>query len=318
MYRLKSFIPFLVLLLIVIFSSTGCEKISNIAALFKKEKSISTLTKSDSSTEVRGVAAAKTSKNEPLEQDVLARVGEWTVTVDEFDDRLKALKEVVPQYDIENPESKKLVLDELVRQQLFVLEAEQSGVANQKDILAAIEEFKRTLIVREMVGTITADLEVTEEEALAFYEENKARLVEPGEWRVSEIVVKDKIAASELSTRLLKGEDFATLAKENSVGATAAQGGDLGLINDVPFAEMAPALLELKIGEVSQVFQGPEGFYIVKLVDKKEGKTIPYETIKEDIVNSQMLQKQQQLIKNYLETLEGKFTITVNEDLLTQ
>ena len=56
----------------------------------------------------------------------------------------------MPNYDINNPQAKQLVLEELVNQQLFVIDAEQKGIANQKDIVEAMEEMRRTLLVHEV------------------------------------------------------------------------------------------------------------------------------------------------------------------------
>ena len=64
----------------------------------------------------------------------------------EFEERLAALKEVVPEYDITDKEARRLVLDELVNQQMLVLGAEKTGLARQSDIRAAVDEFRRTLI----------------------------------------------------------------------------------------------------------------------------------------------------------------------------
>ena len=160
--------------------------------------------------------------------NVLARVGNWTITVDEFNERLNALKEAVPDFDTTSMDAKKLVLETLVRQQLLVSEAEKVGLANQKDIEAAVEEFRRTLIVQEIVKNLVRDIKVSDEEASAFYEAQKTVLVEPAQWHVRSIVVDSQLRANELSTQILQGGDFAEIAKQNSIGDNAAQGGDLG------------------------------------------------------------------------------------------
>lgn len=248
--------------------------------------------------------------------DYLARVGNWTITLDEFNERLDALKEVVPDFDGSDPEAKKLILEELVRQQLLVEDAQSSGVANDKDIVAAVEEFRRTLLVRESARLITEDIEVTEEEAKQFYEEQKDQLVEPSEYRVREIVVKDQIKANEILVDVLKGSDFAELAKLNSIADSKSKGGDLGYITQEPFPAMAREILALDKGKTSNVFEGPKGFYIIKLEDIRGGKAIPFSEIKEDIIQSQTLLKQQQAILDHIDKVKEKVTVEVREDLL--
>ncbi|OGX38395.1 MAG: hypothetical protein A3G91_03285 [Omnitrophica WOR_2 bacterium RIFCSPLOWO2_12_FULL_50_9] len=255
-------------------------------------------------------------KEVPLPENVLVRVGRWTMTSEEFQDRLNALKEVAPDFDVTAIEAKKLVLEELVRQQLLVQEAEQSGLANQKDIKAAVEEFQRTLIVQEAAKRLVNGIHVTDEEAKAFYEEQKGLLVEPPQWRVRAVIVDSQLKANELMVELLKGADFAEMAKQHSMGSSAAQGGDLGFITEAPFPEMVSALLPLNPGDLSSVFHGPDGYYIVKLEEKKEGKPIAFEEIKEEIIQDQMLRKQQKAILDHIEQLKKITTVEIKEERL--
>lgn len=250
----------------------------------------------------------------PIPENVLARVENWTLTTEDFNDRLNALKEVVPDFDITSIDAKKLVLEELIRQQLLVLEAERTGLANQKDINAAVEEFRRTLIVQEAVKKLTTGLAVSDEEARAFYEEQKDDLVEPAQWHLRSIVVDSQLRANEISVELLKGSDFAEMARQNSIASNAGQGGDLGFIAQMPFPEMESALLPLKAGDISGVFKGPDGYYIVKVEEKKEGQPVSFEEIKEEIKQRQLLFKQQQAILDHLEKLRGQTKIEVKEN----
>ncbi|MBI5416112.1 MAG: peptidyl-prolyl cis-trans isomerase [Candidatus Omnitrophica bacterium] len=266
---------------------------------------------------VQGQPGTAQSVAPEIPANVLARVGGWTISVEEFNDRLKALKEAVPDFDTTSLDAKKLVLETLVRQQLLVQEAEKIGLAGQKDIQAAVDEFRRTLVVQEVVKNIVRDINVSDEEAQAFYEQQKNVLVEPAQWHVREIVVDSQLKANELSVQLLQGGDFAEIAKQNSVGETAAQGGDLGTIAELPFPEMESALVPLKPGELSGVFKGPKGYYIVKLEEKKGGAPIPFEQIKKEIVDNQLMQKQQQAILAHVEKLKGQTPVEVKEDLLS-
>ena len=263
-----------------------------------------------------GVPTAKPSEHKATSVNVLARVGNWTITVEEFNERLNALKEAVPDFDTSSLDAKKIVLETLVRQQLLVSEAEKVGLANQKDIQAAVDEFRRTLIVQETVKNLVRDIKVSDEEASAFYEAQKTVLVEPVQWHVRSLVIDSQLKANELSTRILQGEDFAEIAKQNSIGDNAAQGGDLGFIAEAPFAEMQNAIAPLNVGEVSGVFKGPQGFYIVKVEEKKGGTPIPFEDLKKDIIDNQMMLKQQQAILDHVEKLKGETKVEIKEDLL--
>ena len=289
---------------------TGCEKVEKI--------------KKNLSGEAGSAKTTQTSPDKPMamkpdvvmKADSVAKVGDWIFSKDDFEDRLDALEEAIPDFDPEDMETKKLILEELVRQQLLVKYAEESGIADKKEIVDAVDEFKKTLYVREVAQSLTEDLEVTDEEAREFYDKNAQALIEPVEVKVREIVVDSQEKANNILIELLKGADFAEQARLNSKSETASKGGDLGFINQVPFPEMGSAIMSLEVGGVSSIFKGPDGFYIVKLEEKKGGEQIPFDEIEEDIIQNLTGVKQQQTILNKIEELRSKYDVQVNENLL--
>ncbi len=304
-----------VLFVCLLMTLSGCDIINSIKDSFSKDKS-----KPAGSTTAAAIseAPAPAAPAAPVVSgEVLAVVGSWKITTAEFEDRLKALQEVVPDYDVRNKEARKMVLDELVKQQLLVEDAQNSGTAKSKDIDAAVEEFRRSLIVREVAKKLTQNLQVTEDDAKALYAEKKDQLVEPEEWRIREIAVNDEAKAKELLVQILNGGDFAEIAKQNSIAPSKDKGGDLGFIDQVPFPQMAQVLQPLDVGGVSGVFKGPENkFYIVKVEEKKGGQPLAYDSIAEELKRSALILKQQEVIMKYIDDLKQKIKVQVNENLL--
>ncbi len=311
----------LIVLSSFVFVSTGCDMVDSIKEYFKKDKDKPAVMEKKPAATQQATTKKPKMANVDLQANEVARIGGWSITKDEFNEKLEALKELVPEYDTQDVESKRLVLDELVNQQLIVLDAEKTGVADNKDIVAAVDEFRKTLIVREIATKLTEGIDVTEEDAKAFYDENINLLKEPTQYKVREVVVASQLEASELLIDILKGEDeslaegitFEDAAKKFSTAETAAKGGDLGYLLDVPFAEMAAPLLGLEEGEVSSVFKGPKGYYIIKLEEKKGGDTIAFEDVKDQIIENQKLVEQQQAVLEYIGKLREKTDIKVNE-----
>ncbi len=253
----------------------------------------------------------------PMAPNVLAKVGSWTITQEEFAERLKNLKEIVPDFDPTKVENKTLILEELVRQQLLVLDAEQAGLGNKKEIAEAVEEFRKSLLVRESAMKLTQGIQVTDQEAQEFYDQNKAALTEPGEYKVREIVLSTQQGAKDLLVEVLKGADFVETAKARSKGKTAAAGGDLGWVKTFEFPQMEAAIVSMEPGDTSNVVKGPTGdYYIYKLDEKKGGKQKEFTEVKKDIVDYLTQLKQQDAIVKYLESLKQKYPVKVNEDLL--
>ncbi len=253
-----------------------------------------------------------------IPENVLAKVGSWTITVEEFKERLAALKEVVPEYDPTNIDQNKLILEELIRQELIVQDAIKTGLAGNEDIVKAVEEFKKTLLVREVANKLTKDIDVTEEEAKEYYEANKEDFTEEAQWRVREIVVDTEEEAKQILVELYQGADFAEKVKEKSKSNSVWQKGDLGLKAKFDFPTMQKVAESLDVGNVSGVFSGPEGYYIIKLEEKQGGEAQAFEEIKEDIVGGLTLLKQQQAILEHLDKLRQQTDIQVNLNLLEE
>ncbi len=300
------------------FAVSGCDIIKSIKEAFSKPDKKNVVTApAETVTAPQPETIQPQETSTPPTGDVLASIGNWTITKDEFQERLNALKTVLPDYDITNPQNRRDVLDELVRQQLLVLEAEKSGLDKGKDIVNAVDEFRRTVIVREAVRKLTENISVTEEEAKAFYEERKQLFREAEKWHIREIAVADKATADKLLAGILNGADFAETAKQNSTNPTAKDGGDLGFITQAPFPQMLNALIPLDVGSVSSVFKGPEDkYYIVKLEEKSGGEQIPYEKVKDDVLASLKQEKQKKIIVDHLGQLEKDFSVKINDALL--
>ena len=67
-----------------------------------------------------------------------------------------------------------------------------------------------------------------------------------------------------------KKEDFAKVAKENSDGQSAQNGGDLGWsTKDQLIQAVADKAFSMKTGEISEPIESPLGFHVLKLEEKK-------------------------------------------------
>jgi peptidyl-prolyl cis-trans isomerase SurA len=81
-------------------------------------------------------------------------------------------------------------------------------------------------------------------------------------------VLKDM---QDLETQLHQGAPFQTIARQFSQNPTAAQGGDLGVVQEgqIP-KELYDELIKMHIGEVSHPIRSVGGFYILGLRDRLE------------------------------------------------
>ena len=266
--------------------------------------------------------AAPVSSPRAVKGQVLAEVNDWRIGLDDFEERLKTLKESGFTGELK-PEDKKAVLNELVRLVVLSQEAQKQGLGDSADVQAAMEDYRRTLLVQKLGEEINKSISVSPADIQAFYDnpENKARyFTEPDKLKLRELAVSSEAVANDLYIKILQGEDFAGLAQQNSVLASKPKGGDIGEValgapgKFVKYWEVAAALDK---GKVSFVFKGDDGkFYILKLEDKKTGVVKTFDEVKGDIGDYLKADKQKKKIEEMVEKAKAGSKIVIKEELL--
>jgi foldase protein PrsA len=161
---------------------------------------------------------------------------------------------------------------------------------------------RNQMISSEIYEKITADIEVTDQEAREYYNDNKEEFLVPAQIKASHILamfpwVEDGSEETEegreeardriemIQDKLEDGEDFEELARLYSDDqSTAENGGDLGYISEGQMVEeFDQALFSLDEGETSGIIETVYGFHIIKAIDRKEEYYQDYEEIEEDL-----------------------------------
>jgi hypothetical protein len=141
-------------------------------------------------------------------------------------------------------------------------------------------------------------LEVSEDECHQFYDSHLQSFFLPLRLRASHIflaappetpsdaVEAKKIVIEALSVRLAAGEDFVTLAAQNSEDeATKVRGGDLGYFTATRLPpDFVEAATKLRPGEVTRPIRTRLGFHIVKLADVQPARQQTFDDVRGDIV----------------------------------
>jgi parvulin-like peptidyl-prolyl isomerase len=256
------------------------------------------------------------SETPQIQGTLLARVDNWVLTLEDYNQKVQALQQISPDIKVESFDDKKTLLEELIRQQLLVRDAQMRGLDRKKEITTAVDEFRRGLLVRELINTLTEDVKVDSKEIENYYNQFKDSFKEPAQWHVREIVVPTMDQANQVLIEALKGTDFGSLASQYSRSTSASKGGDLGLISKAKFPQMEAVLSSLEVGSISNVFKGPDGFYIIKLEEKKGGKEKSLSEVWDQIKEGLTLLKQNDKLQDYIAKLKQNAKIEIHEDLL--
>jgi len=111
--------------------------------------------------------------------------------------------------------------------------------------------------------------------------------------------------AEAVSDRAASGEDFARLARRYSQGPMAEKGGDWGYITAGSFRVKAveAAAFALPQGGVGPVVETEDAFYIVKVLERHEGRTIPFTEVQDELEDEIRDRKYNEKVQNYIQDL---------------
>lgn len=293
-------IALLVAIFFIFTSITGCEKLG----LFSPRKS-----KLGDKRVVRGT--------------VLARVNDYVITLEEFNERIKNLATI---YEIKTAEEKKMFLEDLIQQRLLAQEAISRGLDKKEEVSRAMEDFKVGILASELQNQETKGIEISETEVEDFYNNFKEQFKEPEQREVAEIVVEAEPEAKKILISLLENGDFASAAKQSSISNTASDGGEVGWIvrarenvNNVAlsvFPKFEETAFSLDKGQISSVFKGPKGYCIIKVEDIKPSRQRDLVEVREDIKAALKEFKGQETVKSLADNLRQKSHIEIKEDLI--
>jgi peptidyl-prolyl cis-trans isomerase SurA len=206
------------------------------------------------------------------------------------------------------------------------------------------------VIGREVGG----HLAISKEEEQKFYEEHKSEMEQPEQIRLSEILVStskpssitpvndpvappsgtdgkatditpplapavDDVAAAEAKAKALKdqiqkGASFEDIAKKNSDGPTAAQGGDLQYFKRGTLSkELEDRTFAMKAGEVTDPIRTKQGWVILKVTEHQQAGIPTLKQIEPRIQDALYYQKLQPALRAYLKKLREEAFIDVRQ-----
>jgi peptidyl-prolyl cis-trans isomerase SurA len=219
-------------------------------------------------------------------------------------------------------------LDEL-RKQMHAESMEDLEKAAQAQGVS-FEEFKQNLkdtiltqkvIQQEVGGHIT----VTQQEIQEFYNQHKGEMQRPEQIRLSEILISTapptpapgqpapsadevvaqaKAKADGIYAQLQKGAKFDDLAKANSSGPTAANGGDLEYFKRGTLSkQLEDQVFALKAGQYTEPVRTNQGWVILKVSEHQSEGIPPLKEVEPQIQERLYMTKMQPALREYLTKL---------------
>ncbi len=299
---------------------------------------------------------------EAIKKSPVAKIGKETITRGELDEKISPIVDQIKATYGENYENnqdavkvlneqKKLLLDSLIADKVFISKGEQLKVIPEKSKLdeeikkrydevkavygnddkkfeEALKQAKLTeevlkgylkdqIVTQKVKEYIIKDVKVDDKEIEKFYNDNKATLFteKPGA-KLAHILVKTKEEADKIKAKIDNKEDFAKLAKEFGTDGTKETGGVLEEFTpyDSPNydKDFMEAAKKLNEGEVSAPVKTKFGYHIIKATNVvKEPKVQKLEDVKEEIKAQITKTKQDELIKKTLEDWKKELKVKI-------
>jgi peptidyl-prolyl cis-trans isomerase SurA len=200
----------------------------------------------------------------------------------------------------------------------------------------SFEDYKQNLrnqiITQQVIGKeVGSRMAINKDEIQKYYDEHKSEMAQPETIRLSEILVSTdpkpndktdeaqrlqaaKAKAEGLLAKIHEGAKFEDVAKKNSEGPSAAQGGDLGLFQRGALAkELEDKTFAMKAGDVSDVIRTKQGFVILKVVLHHDAGIPALSEVEPRVQDAIYMQRLQPALREYLKKLREDAYIDVKQ-----
>ena len=218
----------------------------------------------------------------------------------------------------------KMQIENFMKENSIKDEAELEKLLKNEGL--TLEEFKRQMkliYVPEFMKSreIRSKISLTPKEIEDYYNNNKEKLQGKPQIHLLEILLtKDKYneesakqAYSDILIMLAQGKSFQDVAKLYSLGYSRNNGGDAGWYSpDDLSKEIKDAVFGMKEGQVSQLIDTKQGYYIFKIAERKEPKVPSFDEARDFVIEMIKEEKFEESYKNYIDQLKKENYVRIN------
>ncbi|MBI5853801.1 MAG: peptidylprolyl isomerase [Nitrospirae bacterium] len=212
------------------------------------------------------------------------------------------------------------VSEEEVNQAIRQLEKQGERVdENNPRERKALKE--QLVMMRVMDREVRSGIMVLQPELERYYGSHQTRFSLPEEYRISQILLKQKAAEevkefrkriASVHAALKNGGDFAEIALQQSEGAESVKGGALGFVRQGELEpEIERVVSGLGPGQISAPIETIQGWHIIRLDEKKPSQFRPFAQVKNEIQGLVHQQKTEDQYQRWMGDIKRKAFIEV-------
>ena len=243
-----------------------------------------------------------------MEENVIAVVAGHKITEEEVTHYIQTLPREQQVYATQ-PQFRDYCKEQIIALYVLAEEGKEEKLDESEEFLTQIEKAKQDILAQMVLRNIMKEVNVTEEEAKAYYEANKHNYQKGATVSAKHILTDSEEKCKEILTFIQNGEKtFEDAAKEFSSCPSSQRGGDLGQFGKGQMVkEFEDAAFAANIGEVVGPVKTQFGYHLIKVEKKNEACEAPFEEVKLKVMNEVAQKKREQVYSEKMTKLKEKF-----------
>jgi peptidyl-prolyl cis-trans isomerase C len=166
-------------------------------------------------------------------------------------------------------------LNRIINQRILAQKGRAAGLEQDPVYRGRVGEFSKTRLINLHRGNLVRDMQPSEQELEAFFEENRDRITVKETRSVQMVVLETGQEAEEIKQKIDSGEiTIYQAAMEYSIDPNAKKTlGEIGWVaRGSGFPELDEVTFSLGPGELGGPVQSPAGWHLVKVLDVREAQ----------------------------------------------
>lgn len=245
-----------------------------------------------------------------MDNNLIAIVEETKITEED-------LEEVINKYPKDKREFFKKekwrnrLIKEVIGNELLYYYSKELKIDESQEFKKEVERFSKELLIKIIMGKITAEINITEDDAKQYYNSNEDEFIDEEKVAVRHILVEslDKalVIKKDIENNIISFEDA---AMKYSICPTCMQGGSIGSVGKgILYPEIDKVIFDIEINKLSEPVQTEMGFHVLLVEDKKERRKKSFDEVKDNLIKKMTQDKQRKKYDGCIEALKNKFNV---------
>jgi len=212
----------------------------------------------------------------------------------------------------------RLTLKKAVELENLAAEAERQGLKNSAYVREQVQMWSDALLAQSLLHKIAETIEVSESDLRDYYRTNTSKFWTPEMVNLCRLTLATESMARSLLKRIEAGESMEVLARQYSLRAgSETVSCETGLITLGSLGNARPYIENAGVGEViGPVKIKANSFVLLKVLERRQPGTPPFETVTEEIYRTVKIEKTSQAYDGTLTELMGKASIHIDHTVL--